>query len=96
MGPVHRLVSWPRSVLERPTMRHALPRYRELTDRSGRQTGLVQEATQSRPELIVMPDHGVDIPVWHGPGSDSIGGLDAEELAALGVTDRLIERRRVE
>jgi hypothetical protein len=43
-----------------------------------------------------MPEYGVDIPVWHGPGGpgDGSGCLPAEELAALGVSEGLIERLR--
>ena len=41
-----------------------------------------------------MPEYGVDIPVWHGPGGGVSGSLTAEELTALGVSDRLIERLR--
>lgn len=60
-----------------------------------RHTGSVQEeVTESRPGLTLMADHGVDIPVWYGPGGDSAGGPDADELAAWGVSDRLINRLR--
>ncbi len=52
------------------------------------------EATEQRPGLTLMPEYGVDIPVWYGPGGDGIGCLAAEDLAALGVSDRLIERLR--
>ena len=52
------------------------------------------EATESRPGLMSMPEYGVDIPVWHGPDADDSGGLAAEDLATLGVSDRLIERLR--
>lgn len=52
------------------------------------------DTTQEPPGLTLMPDHGVDVPVWHGPGGGLTGGLAAEELSALGVSDRLIERLR--
>jgi hypothetical protein len=59
------------------------------------QTGLMQyDAEQKRLELTLMPEYGVDVPVWYGPGGEESGGLDAEELRALGVSDRLIERLR--
>src|SRR3954454_8246936 len=57
-------------------------------------TVAVQEATQQPPGLTLMPEYGVDIPVWHGPGGDLTGWLGAEELTALGVSERLIERLR--
>lgn len=41
-----------------------------------------------------MPEYGVDMPVWHGPGGDRSGNVPAEELTALGVSNRLIERLR--
>ena len=52
------------------------------------------DAEEQRPGLTLMPEHGVDVPVWYGPGGGAPGGLDADELAALGVSDRLIERLR--
>jgi hypothetical protein len=53
-----------------------------------------EDAPDLRPGLTVMPEYGVDIPVWYGPGSDGLGWLDAEKLATLGVSDGLIERLR--
>ena len=53
-----------------------------------------EKATQQPPGVTLMTEYGVDIPVWHGPGSDRTGCLAAEELTALGVSDRLIERPR--
>jgi hypothetical protein len=51
-----------------------------------------QDAVDSRPGLTFMAEYGADIPLWHGPGSDRTSCLDAEELAALGVSDGLIKR----
>jgi hypothetical protein len=48
----------------------------------------------SRPELTLMTDHMVDLPVWHGPDSAGIGNVTAEELMGLGVSRPLIERLR--
>ena len=41
-----------------------------------------------------MPEHSVDVPVWHGPGSEGSGHVSAEELTSLGVSLPLIERLR--
>ena len=41
-----------------------------------------------------MPEYTVDVPVWHGPGSDGAGNVGAEELTGLGVSDALVERLR--
>lgn len=50
--------------------------------------------TAERPGLTLMPEVAVDLPVWHGPGSDSIGCLQAEDLVDLGVSSQLIDRLR--
>lgn len=62
----------------------------------GTQTGRVDEddAEERRPGLTLMPEYSVDVPVWHGPDSEEIGNVSAEELMALGVSPPLIERLR--
>ncbi|WP_156036120.1 hypothetical protein [Blastococcus sp. URHD0036] len=52
------------------------------------------ESFKSRPSLTVMPEYTVDLPVWHGPEGHRFNCLDAEELAALGVSAGLIDRLR--
>lgn len=47
-----------------------------------------------RPGLTLMPEHGVDVPVWHGPESEGTGSVSAQELMALAVSPPLIERLR--
>ena len=49
---------------------------------------------EPRPGLKVMPEYTVDMPVWHGPGSDDSGNVGAEELTALGVSGSLVQRLR--
>ncbi|MCA0143519.1 hypothetical protein [Blastococcus sp. LR1] len=46
------------------------------------------------PGLTLMPEHGVDVPVWHGPDSQDSGNVTAEGLLALGVSSGLVERLR--
>jgi hypothetical protein len=48
----------------------------------------------ARPELTLMTEHMVDVPVWHGINSERVGNATAEELMALGVSRPLIERLR--
>lgn len=47
-----------------------------------------------QPGLTLMPEHGVDVPVWHGPDSEDAGHVSAEALMALGVSRRLVDRLR--
>jgi hypothetical protein len=61
---------------------------------SGQTQFMPDRGSEARPGLTLMPEYGVDIPVWFGPDGDDSGGLSAEDLAALGVSDRLIERLR--
>jgi hypothetical protein len=52
------------------------------------------DAEERRPGLTLFPEYSADLPVWHGPDSEEIGNVSAEELMALGVSPRLIERLR--
>ncbi|TFV52241.1 hypothetical protein [Blastococcus sp. TF02A-35] len=52
------------------------------------------DVEERRPGLTLMPEHGVDVPVWHGPDSEESGNVSAAELAALGVSLPLVERLR--
>ena len=46
------------------------------------------ETAEPLPGLTLMPEHGVDVPVWHGPDSENIGNVGAEELLVMGVSSR--------
>lgn len=52
------------------------------------------DAEDRRPALVLMPEHSVDVPVWHGENSEGIGNVSAEELMALGVPAAMVERLR--
>ena len=39
-----------------------------------------------------MPEHGVDMPVWHGPSAEKSGNVTAEQLRGLGASQGIIER----
>jgi hypothetical protein len=53
-----------------------------------------EDPAEPLPGLTLMPEYGVDMPVWHGPDSKNLGNVDAEELLTLGVSPQLIERLR--
>ncbi len=50
------------------------------------------DARDPRPGLTLFPEYGVDVPVWHGPGGERHGLVDADQLSALGVSPGLVER----
>ncbi|MBN1091561.1 hypothetical protein JKP75_02590 [Blastococcus sp. TML/M2B] len=51
---------------------------------------MAEDDEERRPGLTLFPEHGADLPVWHGPGGEGSGAVSAEELLALGVWVRLI------
>ncbi|RZU31412.1 hypothetical protein BKA19_1071 [Blastococcus saxobsidens] len=53
-----------------------------------------EEAAEPLPGLTLMPEYGVEVPVWHGPDSQHSGNVGAEELLAMGVSSGLAERLR--
>jgi hypothetical protein len=53
-----------------------------------------EDSPKSLPGLTLMTEYGVDVPVWHGPDSQKLGNVSADELLALGVSRPLIERLR--
>jgi hypothetical protein len=53
-----------------------------------------EEEPTPRPGLTLAPEYSADLPVWHGPDGENIGNVGVEELVALGVSWRLIERLR--
>ena len=55
---------------------------------------MTDEPPEPLPGLTFMPEYSVDVPVWHGPGSERSCHVDAEELSDLGVSRPLIERLR--